>query len=119
MRVIPGRKYKGRPCSYVATGCAYENMTGQKFTAAEPEGLTETGYATMQILNSYVRAHLPVKKKFYYPRTERFRLRDFLSDNTERAVVCVYGHLIYVNGGDYWSFFENINDKVVCIWLLK
>ena len=119
MRIEPARKYKGMPCVYVGTGCAYEEMNGERFRAALPEGLEETGYATMDILNGYIRKHLPVAKKVYYKRSERFKLRDFLKTNDKRAVVCVYGHLIYAKNGDYWSFFKNMNDDVVCIWFLK
>lgn len=46
-------------------------------------------------------------------------LLQFLSENTNRAAVCVLGHFIYVNGEDYWSFFNNENDPVVCVWYIK
>lgn len=118
MRKTPNRRYNGQPCSYVATGCAYEDMTGAKFKAPLPENLGADGWATMKQLNAYVREHLPVKRKVYYKRSERFKLREFLETNTESTVVCVLGHFIYVKGHDYWSFFSNLNDDVVCIWYL-
>lgn len=118
MRITPNRKYNGLPCSYVGTGCAFEDITGQRFKEKLPEGLREDGWATMKQLNAYVREHLPVKKKVYYTRAERFKLRDFLANNTGRAGVCVLGHFIYVNGQNYWSFFNNLNDDVVCVWYI-
>jgi len=118
MRITPKSKYLDQPCSYVGTGCAYEDITGKRFTASLPEGLSDTGRATLQQLNGYVREHLKVKKKVYYRRAERFKLRDFLAGNTDRAVIVVLGHAIYANGQDYWSFFKNENDEVVCIWYL-
>lgn len=119
MRITPERKYRGKPCSYVGTGCAYENINGKKFTAPLPEGLKKTGWATLDILNKYVREHLKIRKKVYYCRNERFKLREFLEKNTERAVICVLGHAIYVDGKNYWSYFNNLNDDIVCIWYIK
>ena len=119
MRITPHKKYRGQPCSYVSTGCAYESITSKKFDAPLPEGLRETGWATLDILNRYVRQHLPIKRKIYYRRSERFKLRNFLEQNKERAVVCVYGHAIYVDGENYWSFFKNLDDDIVCIWYIK
>ena len=119
MRKIPKNKYKGLPCSYVGTGCAFEDLTGERFTAPLPEGLADNGWATLRKLNSYVREHLPVKKQIYYKRTDRFKLRDFLKTNKGPAGVCVLGHFIYVNDDTYWSFFDNRNDDVVCVWYIS
>lgn len=118
MRITPNSKYLDQPCSFVGTGCAYEDITGKNFIAPLPEGLSDTGRATLQQLNTYVRRYLKVKRKVYYKRAERFTLREFLSKNTDRAVIVVLGHAIYVNGENYWSFFKNENDNVVCIWFL-
>lgn len=119
MRIKPKEKYRGWPCCYVGTGCAFEDIYNDKFRAKLPPGLKKDGWATMDILNRYVRDNLPVKKKVYFKRSERFKLREFLETNTERAGVCVLGHFIYVNGKDYWSFFSNLNDDVVAIWYLE
>ena len=118
MRITPGDKYKGMPCCYVGTGCAYEDITGARFKATLPEGLGETGWATLQVLNNFVRKNLPIAKKVYYKRSERIKLRGFLKQNKEKAGVCVLGHFIYVNGDKYWSFFNNLNDDVVCVWYI-
>ena len=71
------------------------------------------------IENKFIRSFLKIKKKQYFKRTERVSLKEFLEKNTERCCVCVYGHFIYVDGNDYWSFFDNDNDKIVCIWYIE
>lgn len=119
MRITPSSKYNGLPCSYVATGCAYEDIFGKEFTEPMFDNLKEDGWSTLDNTNKYIRSILPIKKKVYYKRTERMTLRGFLSTNDKRCLVCVYGHFIYVNKKDYWSFFNNKDDMVVCVWYLR
>lgn len=118
-RIEPDEKYRGLPCSYVGAGCAYEDITQEAFNMALPDGLKSDGYLSLDNFNRFLRQILPVRKKQYFKRIERFTLREFLETNEARCCVCVYGHLIYVNGKDYWSFFDNDNDKVVCVWYFK
>lgn len=33
--------------------------------------------------------------------------------------VCLLGHYIYIDNDNYYSFFDNDEDEVVCIWWLK
>ena len=119
MRIEPNPKYHGMPCSYVGTGCAYEDIWKEPFCPPLPEGLRNDGYLTLDGANKFLRAHLKVRKKVYFRRNERIPLREFLENNTEQCCVCVYGHFVYVNGRDYWSFFENEDDPVVCVWYLR
>lgn len=119
MRITPSSKYNGLPCSYVGTGCAYEDIYKKPFTEPMLDNLKGDGWSTLENTNKYVRCLLPIKKKVYYKRNERFTLREFLETNNTKCLVCVYGHFIYVNGKDYWSFFDNEDDKVVCIWYVK
>lgn len=119
MRQAPSPKYLGQPCSYVGVGCAYEDFFNKEFIAPMLTNLADDGWSTLENTNKYIRELLPIKKKIYYKRAERFVLKDFLQTNNSRCLVCVYGHFIYVNGKDYWSFFDNENDKVVCVWYLK
>lgn len=58
-------------------------------------------------------------KYVYYKRGERPALKEFLKTNFEKCGICVYGHFIYAEGPDYWSFFDNDNDEIVAIWYLK
>lgn len=118
MRIIPVDKYRGLPCSYVGTGCAYEDITKKEFDVDLPDSLKSDGYMTLEGENKFLRQFLPVKKKVYYKRSERILLRDFLRSNTDCCCICVLGHFIYAKGGDYWSFFNNDNDPVVCVWYL-
>lgn len=119
MRITPNPKYHGLPCSYVATGCAYEDYYKKPFSEGVPDWIRDNGYMTLEGENKFIRSLLPIRKKVYYKRNERFPLSLFLATNNERCCVCVYGHLIYVNGKDYWSFFENEDDLVVCVWYIK
>lgn len=119
MRFNPKSKYHDKPCSYVGTGCAYEDYFGWPFLAGLPENLRADGWSSLDNTNKYVRKHLPVRKKVYFKRGTRPLLRDFLKDNEEKCLICVYGHFVYAKGRDYWSFFDNDNDEIVCIWFLK
>lgn len=119
MRKIPGKRYEGLPCSYVATGCAYEDLFKRPFPAPLSDELRGDGYLSLEGANRYIRRYLPVRKKVYFRRSERPLLADMLEGNREKACVCLYGHFVYISGDDYWSFFENEKDPVVCIWYLK
>lgn len=119
MRRIPRLEYEALPCAYVATGCAYEDIFKKNFEEPMLDELRDDGWSTLDNTNKYIRRLLPVQKKVYYKRSERMTLGAFLADNAKRCIVCVYGHFIYVNEQDYWSFFENEDDEVVCIWYLK
>lgn len=119
MRFEPHPKFNGYPCSYVGTGCAYENIYGEQFPHPLPPGLKGDGYATLETENKYLRSIMPVRKKQYFKRGERPLLKDFLKENKEPCCICVYGHFLYACGQDYWSFFDNDNDEIVCIWYIK
>lgn len=81
--------------------------------------LKADGYLTLNDMNKYIREHINVKKKIYYKRNERITLEEFLADNNEKAIICVLGHYIFVNKQTYYSYFDNISDEVVCVWILK
>lgn len=109
IRKIPENIYIGLPCSIVAVSCAKGELT-MATTRAD-------GWMTLQGMNKFVRANLPVKKYLYFKRGERTKLKDFIF--TDNAVVMVLGHSIYVEGNTYYSFFDNSNDDVVAVWYLK
>ena len=115
---IPEKKYIGFPCSYVAAGCAYEDITSKDFEPDLPIGLHDDGYLTLNGADKFLRQFFFVKKE-YFRRNDRVPLKDFLKKNTEPCAICVLGHFLYANGQDYWSFYDNDNDPVVCVWYLK
>lgn len=119
MRITPPDKYNSLPCSYVGVGCAYEDILNKEFTEPLPPGLKTDGWLTLEDMNRYVRHYLPIRKKIYFKRSERITLHEFLAANTAKACVCVCGHFIYANKQDYWSFFDNNFDKVVCVWYIR
>ena len=118
MRYLPEKHLQDHPCSIVAIASAKKDLNINTDTNF-PEKLREDGYLSLDDMNKLIRENLPVKKKQYFKRTERILLEDFLENNIEKCIVCVYGHYIYVSGEDYWSFFQNEKDKIVCIWFLK
>ena len=119
MRILPSAKYQDLPCSYVGTGCAWENLYGTPFTDETPEGLHQDGYLSLNNMNTYIRSCLPIKKKTYYSKVKRPLLKDFLKEHKDPMVICVLGHCIYANNGNYTSFFDNDNDPVVCVWFIN
>lgn len=119
MRIKPNDKYDNMPCSYVGVGCAYEDIYNKEFDEPLPDGMKQDGYLSLDNANKFIRQHLDVKKKKYFKGDERMTLAQFLEMNEEKCCVCVYGHFIYVNKHDYWSFFNNDHTEVVCVWYLK
>ncbi len=115
-RIIPPAWASGLPCSMCAVACAFGAM---------PTGvpaMRSDGYATLASANKFIRANLPVRRRKDYKRGERKTLSQLFGDPAnrpaEKAVVCVLGHYVYVDGTTYWSFFENDDDEVVAIWEL-
>ena len=116
-RIMPDRVFNDIPCSMVAVGCALGNDRDSIIHKAV--GLKNDGYLTLNDMNKYIRSLLPVQKKEYYKRGTRPVLKDILTNNNKKAVVCLLGHYIYIDNDNYYSFFDNDEDEVVCIWWLK
>ena len=116
-RIVPDEVYRNVPCSIVSVGCA----VGKDDTRvlANAKGLKDDGYLTLDSMNKYIRSLIPVQKKEVFRKGERLLLRDFLRGNKRKAIVCVLGHYVYVEGESYYSFFENDSDEVVCVWWIK
>ena len=119
IQITPNQKYKGLPCAYVGTGCAYEDIYHQAFTEPMLDNLRDDGWSTLDNTNKYVRSILPIKKQVYYKRNERISLKEFLANNDSKCLVCVYGHFIYAKENNYWSYYDNSEDMVVCVWYIK
>ena len=118
MRYEPNSKYYCFPCSVVGTGTADEHLTGKDFSIVIPEGIKPDGYLPLADEDKYIKQFLTVKKKRYFQRKERITLSEFLCNYKGAAAICVLGHFVFVDNGDYWSFFDNDNDMVVCVWYL-
>ena len=118
-RIEPKERYEEMPCSYVAVGCAYEKFYQKPFTQPLPKELKDSGYLTTAAMNKYIRGHLPVRKKIHYNRGTRPTLGEILEGNTSRCIICVYGHFLYAEYNQYWSFLDNEMDDVVDIWYLE
>lgn len=119
-RIKPKDFYLDLPCSVVSIGCAAEMLYGSfdygKIKEFSEQASANGNYATLRSVNVQVRKFLNVKKYTYYTRAERKTLKECCSGKT--AIVCVYGHFVFVNGDSYYSYFDNDNDKVVAVWEL-
>ena len=117
-RIIPNDIYRGLPCSMVAVGSAKGETQRRKLQ--RPEGLRADGYLSLSNMTKYIKENLDVAKKETFKRGERPKLRDWVHANIgKKAVVCCLGHFVYVDGRDYYSYFYNGGDDVVCTWILK
>ena len=114
-RITPKSYLSGYPCSLVAVSCALGMMPPD--AAEYLTKLRKDGYATLAVSNRFTRDNLDVRKRVDYKRGQRPKLKEL--HVTEKALVCVYGYLVYVEQETYWSFFDNENDEVVAVWYLK
>ena len=106
IRIVPNRKLLRKPCLVTALSCA-----------CDPHGRPEVkadGYASLTAANKWIRENVKVKRRTNYRRGERPKLKDLHLEG--KAIVCVYGHYVFVDGEAYWSFFGNENDEVVTVW---
>lgn len=118
-RIQPNKIYERMPCSVVAIGCALGLTDKAALRGLKSPFLKSDGYLSLDGMNALVRARLAVKKRQNYRRDERPVLRDWAHENIGHpAVVCVFGHFLYFDGRDYYSFFKNGDDEVVTVWYL-
>ena len=112
------------PCIVVAIYCAlHYGFNKQEVKVSVP--VNKEGYCTLATMNKTIRQYFKVSKYLYFKRKERMTLEQedkwFGAFKDSKAIVCVEGHYIFVNGTDYhyYSYFNNDNDKVVAIWFLE
>lgn len=119
-RITPKDFYLDLPCSVVSIGCAAESLYGSfnygKIKAFSEIASRNDNYATLRSVNEQVRKFFKVKKYTYFTRAERRTLKEFRGIT---AIVCVIGHFLFLNGDNYYSYFENENDKVVAVWEIE
>lgn len=119
-RITPKDFYLDLPCSVVSIGCASEKIKGSfdydKLKLFSEQTKANDNYATLKSVNEQIHRFFNVRRYTYYSRAERKLLKQIILGN---AIVCVYGHFIFVSGDDYYSYFDNENDKVVAVWELE
>lgn len=108
----PQDKYLNLPCGKVAIGCALDY-----FRARVPFELNtrDDGYATLKEISVQINKIFDNHYR-YYKRDERFALSELRGEGC--AIVCVLGHFLFIDFDDvaYYSFFDNLDDKVVAVW---
>lgn len=119
-RIIPANIYLGLPCSVVAAGCALGTDDLNALAGLVSDDLHDDGYLSLDGMNRLIRANQRVKKCEYFKRGQRPTLQAWANMHIgQRAVICLYGHFIYFDGTDYYSFFYNDYDLVVKVWYLE
>ena len=115
-RIVPDRIYRGLPCSVVAVGCALGIGSSDALRALYSDSMHRDGYLSLNGMNALVRKNMKVIRRTNYRRGERPCLRDFCHGFDGKAIVCVSGHFVYVDNGNYHSFFRNGDDDVIAVW---
>ena len=115
-RILPDKIYQGKPCSVVSVGCAMKIASEDALQSLFSSKLRSDGYLSLKGMDELVRANLSVIWRRDYRRGERPTLRDFCHGYSGKAVVCLLGHFVYVEGGDYYSFYFNGDSPVVAVW---
>ncbi len=111
VRIAPENSISGLPCSIAAVSCALG------YVPEKLPSLRNDGWATLNAANKFIRAHLRVKKRVNYKRGERPLLKDLHVGG--KAIVCVYGHFLFLDHETYYSSYNNQCDEVVAVWLLN
>ncbi|MBQ6129722.1 MAG: hypothetical protein IJI51_08690 [Lachnospiraceae bacterium] len=115
-RIDPQNSLKELPCSVCAVASALDGVLPED-TDFYISKLKDNGYASLTLANAYICNHLKVKRRDSFKRGLRPKLKNLHFGG--RAIVCVYGHYIYLDHEDYWSFYNNEDDEVVAVWELK
>lgn len=117
-RIMPKPILSAVPCSVCAMACALGVTDRNALKPLKSPKLHADGYLSLNDMNSLVRANLKVTRRENYRRGERPILRDFCHGYSGRAIVCLEGHYVYVEGGNYHSFFWNGDCRIVSVWYL-
>jgi len=103
------------PCSILALGLA---ISKAKLKVDEVGiKVDKNGYCQLRNIDDAIRIHFKVEQYRYYREFTRRKLSDFI-EFPGQYIVCVKGHYIYVDGSNYYSFFDNDEDMVVAYWKL-
>ena len=120
MQIIPNERFNNTPCSMVAMYYAYKDIYNQRIAVNEIIRTRSDGYLALSKMNTYINMFFKIKKTEQYAKDKRFTLAEFLiNGNEKKCIVCLEGHYIYVKGKDYFSFFNNLHDKIVKIWYVE
>ena len=119
MRYNPSANLYNTPCSIVALDTAYRDIYNEFIAIDEIVRTRPDGYLALSKMQVYIKLLFKVKKSIQYTKAKRFKLKEFLKNNDKKCIIGLLGHYIYVDGKDYYSFFNNENDKVVKIWYVE
>lgn len=119
MRFNPSQKLNEFPCSVVALASATDLSHFNNEEIKEiMNHCKKDGYMSLKCMDKMIKKFYNLKEEREYKTYERPTLEHFLNTNNRNAIVCVVGHFIYVEGSDYFSFFNNDKDKIVKVWYI-
>ena len=115
----------GNPCSVLALDCALSSFY-QPHCPYRYVNYDKEGYCTLQNMNKAIRGFFKCKYH-YYKKVERMTLNQImilLTKERQKAIVCCLGHYVFVDGtayggAVYYSYFDNMFDEVVALWILE
>lgn len=119
-RLLPDERLSCYPCCVVAVASAIGYNEAASRAALSRKWFPNTkpdGYVTLPDANQFIRSNLNIRKRIDYKRGERVKLKELCLN--DRAIVCLLGHYIYLDHNKYYSFFDNENDDVVTVWIIK
>ena len=119
MRYNPSANLYNTPCSIVALDTAYRDIYNEFIAIDEIVRTRPDGYLALSKMQVYIKLLFKVKKSIQYTKKNRFKLKEFLQNNDKKCIICLLGHYIYVDGKNYYSFFQNLEDEVVKIWYVE
>ena len=119
MRYNPSANLYNTPCSIVALDTAYRDIYNEFIAIDEIVRTRPDGYLALSKMQVYIKLLFKVKKSIQYTKKDRFKLKEFLQNNDKKCIICLLGHYIYVDGKNYYSFFQNLEDEVVKIWYVE
>ena len=129
-KITPDKIFDNFPCTIVATATALietKDLTPRKALKQVVDKVIEddyhrNGYLSLQNTNKLVRSLLKIKRSGYryFKRDERLELKAWQIFYPEgKYIVMVYGHCIFVDKDNYYSFFDNEDDPVVAYWQIE
>lgn len=119
MRYNPSSILYNKPCSMVSLDTAYRDIYNEFIDIDEIVRTRSDGCLALSKMDMYVKLLFRVRKAIQYTKEKRFTLKEFLQHNMIKCIVCVEGHYVYVDGKNYYSFFDNLEDKIVKIWYVE
>lgn len=74
------------------------------------------GWASLEAADAWISQNLMVRSVVDYRKPFRPKVQDF--SMTGRAIACVVGSFVYVEGNQYWSFEDLAMRSIIRVWII-